>query len=133
MHLDLKKEYNALVHYNLNHNTHSGVIWGTLERRTGLQELCFIISPRMARIKAAQTPLTWRTNCNFMCVFCRENDLRIPSGKFLRIEFCHSGNSDFLGLWYHGSRCENVEGESKKSVCHTITVEPTLHCARTDS
>ena len=33
---------------------------------------------------------------------------------------------------YHGSRCENVEGESKKSVCHTITAELTPLCVRTD-
>ena len=31
--------------------------------------------------------------------FCRENNLRTSSGKFLRVEFCHSESSDFLGLW----------------------------------
>ena len=32
-------------------------------------------------------------------LFCHENDLRIPSGKFLRVEFRHPESSDFLGLW----------------------------------
>ena len=31
--------------------------------------------------------------------FCRENDLRTSSRKFLRVESCHLESSDFLGLW----------------------------------
>ena len=31
--------------------------------------------------------------------FCRENDSRTSSGKFLRVESCHPESSDFLGLW----------------------------------
>ena len=31
--------------------------------------------------------------------FCRKNDLRTSSGKFLRVESCHPESSDFLGLW----------------------------------
>ena len=34
--------------------------------------------------------------------FCRENDLRTSSGKFLRVESCHPESSDFLGLWWWG-------------------------------
>ena len=30
--------------------------------------------------------------------FCLENDLRISSGKFLRVESCHPEGSDFWGL-----------------------------------
>ena len=30
---------------------------------------------------------------------CRINDLRAPSGKFLRIKICHPESLDFLGLW----------------------------------
>ena len=32
-------------------------------------------------------------------LFCRENNLRTSSGKFLRVESCHPESSDFLGLW----------------------------------
>ena len=35
----------------------------------------------------------------FTRFFCRENDLRTLSGKFLRVESCHPESSDFLGLW----------------------------------
>ena len=38
----------------------------------------------------------------FTHFFCRENDLRTLSGKFLRVEFCHPESSDFLGLWTKG-------------------------------
>ena len=31
--------------------------------------------------------------------FCRKNDLRTSSGKFLRVDSCHPESSDFLGLW----------------------------------
>ena len=30
--------------------------------------------------------------------FCRENNLRTPSGKFLRVKFCQPESLDFLGL-----------------------------------
>ena len=30
---------------------------------------------------------------------CRKNDLRAPSGKFLRVKICHPESLDFLGLW----------------------------------
>ena len=30
---------------------------------------------------------------------CRENDLRTPSGKFLRVKFCQPESFDFLCLW----------------------------------
>ena len=30
---------------------------------------------------------------------CRENDLRAPSGKFLRVKFCRPESFDFLCLW----------------------------------
>ena len=36
----------------------------------------------------------------FTRFFCRENDLRTPPGKFLRVGSCHSESSDFLGLWF---------------------------------
>ena len=36
----------------------------------------------------------------FTHFFCRENDLRIASGKFLCVEFRHPESSDFLGLWF---------------------------------
>ena len=32
--------------------------------------------------------------------FCRENDLRTSSGKFLRVESYHPQSSHFLGLWF---------------------------------
>ena len=38
----------------------------------------------------------------FTRFFCRENDLRTSSGKFLRVESCHPESSEFLGLWLRG-------------------------------
>ena len=34
----------------------------------------------------------------FWCI-CRENNLRAPSRKFLRVKICHPESLDFLGLW----------------------------------
>ena len=39
--------------------------------------------------------------------FCRENDIRTSSGKFLRVESCHPESSDFLGLCLQGA--QNLE------------------------
>ena len=40
--------------------------------------------------------------------FVEKNDLRTPSGKFLRVESCHLESSDFLGLWVEQEEREEV-------------------------
>ena len=35
-----------------------------------------------------------------LALFCRENDLRASSGKFLRVKYCRPESFDFLCLWY---------------------------------
>ena len=47
--------------------------------------------------------------------FCRENDLRTSSGKFLRVESCHPENSDFLGLCLHVVNFLPSQPESSQS------------------
>ena len=42
--------------------------------------------------------------------FCRENDLRTSSGKFLRVESCHPESSDFLGLCFMHLLCSVMVG-----------------------
>ena len=61
----------------------------------------------------AKTFYTLFLSQNYLCIFlsqkefmhtffCRENDLRTLSGKFLRVESCHPESSEFLGLWLRG-------------------------------
>ena len=51
-----------------------------------------------------------------MRFFCRENDLRTSSGKFLRVESCHPESSDFLGLWpFHYSHPESQKPRQRVS------------------